>query len=133
MTRSALGIWIMAIGLVVATGAALWKTKHEIERRPTDAWGSDLRVKLLTAEARDNPGHKILDPVKLERGIEEHLPTPEPRSDYPLSALVAEWTSNSASMELAQTRGSVESREDFRNRAVEDFSYFIHKMPPQKE
>lgn len=101
---------VMAAWIAFAV-IGVWKS---IDSAPGDAWGSAMRVKLLTAEARDNPGHKILDPVKLEHGIEEHLPTPEPPA--PAQVITTSWPDGPLNNALGTPHGETEPAMDWLGR-----------------
>jgi hypothetical protein len=102
------------------------KTVYEIKRRPLDAWGKELREELLTSEARDNPGHRILNPAELERGNRVYLPTPPAIGN---SDLTAQWRSEPADMTWTTTNGPTEDGEQFAERAGRDFTAMLRVFP----
>lgn len=119
-------LWWPLAAITTFTVLGLAKTAYEVSRRPADAWGSDLRVRLLQAEARDNPGHKILNPELLEMGIERHLPSPTPTGQ---SNLTLRWDSQPFACEMRNEKDPGEDGEAFANRSGLDATAMLRAFP----
>lgn len=104
MSRQVLGLTVMVVGLGLATGAALWKTRAEIQ----SSWKNDSSTRWVEETSAHNPDLWLADPRDVAANREQVRPIREPVATLPLPTITTTWPDGPLTDAIATPLGSEE-------------------------